>query len=172
MKVSIVAAMDENRGIGWKNQLPWHLPKEYALFKSITKGHYIIMGSRTFESLGKPLAQRTHIIISRKYDYPLPEGCVLAHSLEEGLQFAQEQSQEETFVIGGAQVYAAALPLADHLYLSFIHAIIKADAYFPQVDWEAWALVQEQFYPSDEENIHAFTFRLYEKISNPVSQIE
>jgi dihydrofolate reductase len=121
------------------------------------------MGSRTFESLGEPLPKRIHIVISRRKDYPLPEGCFLVSSLEEGLQLAYDRNEKEVFVIGGAQIYSLALPHADWLYLSFIHATFEVDAYFPQLNWDEWVLTQEQTYPSDEKNTYAFTFRKYKR---------
>ena len=163
MDVSLIAAVDENFGIGYQNHLPWHLPKEYALFKRITQYHHILMGSRTFESLGKPLPKRTHIVISRRRDYPLPEGCFLVSSLEEGLQIARERAEKEAFVIGGSQIYSLALPYADWLYISFIHAAFEVDAYFPQLNWGEWVLKEEQYYPSDEKNAYSFTFRKYRR---------
>ncbi len=163
MNVALIAAMDDERGIGIDNHLPWHLATDYKLFKSITSGHHIVMGRLTFESLGKPLPNRPHIVISRAAAYPLPEGCFLVSSLDEGLKLAEQRGEKEAFVIGGAQVYTQALPLAQRLYLTRVHAVCRVDAYFPQVNWDEWVLCKAVDHPADDRNDYAFTFQVWER---------
>ncbi len=133
---SLISAVARNRVIGINNTLPWRLPEDLQHFKRLTLGHHIVMGRKTFESLGRPLPGRTSVVISRDPGYALPEGCLLAGSIETALHLCGEDS--EVFCIGGAQLYAQALPLADRLYLTEIEADFDGDAWFPAFDRAAW----------------------------------
>jgi dihydrofolate reductase len=160
MIICAIAAMAKNRVIGVNNQLPWHLPKDLAFFKQKTKGSTIIMGRKTFESLGKPLPHRHHIVLSRSA-FELPAGVDGASNLEEALKRAQEISKsadEEVFIIGGAEIYRQSMPLWNRLYLTVINLEPQGDAYFPEVDWEKdFKLVHEEHC---EENGIQFAFLL------------
>lgn len=142
MKISLIVAMSSNRVIGLDNQMPWHLSADLKKFKAITMGFPIIMGRKTFEAIGKPLPGRMNIIISRNADYQ-QVGCVVFGSLELALQYACRQS-EQVFVIGGATLYDAALPIADELYLTEIHQDFAGDTFFPKLYSAEWQEVARE----------------------------
>ena len=169
MKISVIAAMSQNRVIGRDGSLPWHLPTDLARFKSITTGHTVIMGRKTFESVGKPLPNRRTIIITRNNDYQCAD-VFIAHSLDEALDHAAHE--DEVFILGGETVYRIALPRADRLYLTIIHATIEGDTYFPNLDFDDWKLVEDERHESDERHAYAFSFRRYERASTPPAQPE
>ncbi len=159
-KISLIVAMAENRVIGRGNTLPWHLPADLKHFKRLTTGHTIIMGRKTFQSVGKPLPQRRNIVVTRNEEFRA-QGVEVAHSLQAALDMAA--AEPEVFVIGGQRLYEAALPVAHRIYLTLIHARIEGDAYFPQVDASRWELTGEQTHPADEKHAHAMSFRVYER---------
>ncbi|MDA8382116.1 MAG: dihydrofolate reductase [Betaproteobacteria bacterium] len=134
-RISIIAALARNRTIGANNALPWRLPEDLKRFKTLTLGHHILMGRRTFESIGRALPGRTTVIITRQPDYQA-SGCLTVHSLEEALQASR--ADEEIFFVGGAELYAQALPYASRLYLTEIQADITGDACFPAFDRSQW----------------------------------
>jgi dihydrofolate reductase len=129
-KISMIAAVAKNLAIGKNNQLLWHLPEDLKRFKTITQGHAVIMGSKTFESLGRPLPRRTNIVIAINQDYQAP-GAVVAHSIEEAITAAKKYEPEEVFVIGGGSIYKQFLPLADKLYITLVDKDFEADTFFP-----------------------------------------
>jgi len=135
MKISLIVAMASNRAIGLNNEMPWHLSADLKKFKQITMGSPILMGRKTFESIGRPLPGRNNIIISRNKDYQQP-GCLVFNSIEEAI--ASCQQEDEIFIIGGATFYQAALPLADKLYLTEINKSFTADTFFPAIDRNDW----------------------------------
>jgi dihydrofolate reductase len=134
-RIALIAALATNRVIGINNSLPWRLPEELKHFKTLTMGHHILMGRKTFESIGRPLPGRTTVIISRA-DYTAPPGCIVVHSIPEAL--AACTGDTEVFFIGGAQLYEQALPLADRLYLTEIRAEFAGDAWFPRFEHSDW----------------------------------
>ena len=134
-RIAIVAALARNRAIGRANAMPWRLPEDLKRFKRLTMGHAVIMGRRTFESIGSPLPGRNNIVITRSHDWS-PAGCVVVHSLDAAL--AAVGSRGEAFVIGGAQIYALALPLAQRLHLTEIARDFEGDAFFPEFDLSQW----------------------------------
>lgn len=134
-RISIISALARNRTIGINNTLPWRLSDDLKYFKALTLGHHILMGRKTWESIGRPLPGRTTVIISRS-DYPAPEGVKIAHSLQEAIDACG--LDEEIFFVGGAELYAQALPLADRLYLTEIQAEVVGDAWFPEYDRSQW----------------------------------
>lgn len=147
--------MDENRVIGNKNQLPWHLPADLQHFKQLTLGKPIIMGRKTFDSIGKPLPQRPNIVVTRDLAFQAP-GVLIAYSLPEALALAQEA--EEAMIIGGAHIFEQALPIVHRMYLTIIHHKFEGDTYFPQWDPREWQVVENVFRPSDDKNAFAMTF--------------
>lgn len=129
-KISLIAAISENRAIGKNNELLWRIPDDMRRFKELTTGHPIIMGRKTYESIGKPLPNRTNIIITRNKDYSAP-GCIVTNSLHEAIEKAGEIEQSEIFIIGGGEIYKEGLKLTDKLYLTLIHEEKEGDIYFP-----------------------------------------
>jgi dihydrofolate reductase len=162
MRVTLIAAMAENRVIGRDNALPWHLPDDLARFKQRTEGHVVIMGRRTFESVGRPLPNRRSIVITRKHDYH-PPGAEIARSREEALERARETKQDEVFILGGAEIYTVALPEVDRLELTIVHADVSGDTLFPECDLDEWSLIDEQRHEADPRHAYAFSFRTYER---------
>ena len=160
MTVSIIVAVAENGAIGNQNSLLWHIKEDMQLFRRVTSGHAVVMGRKTFESLGRPLPKRTNIVITRQ---PLAiEGCTVVHSLEEALAACPE-GEEECFIIGGAQIYEQALPLADRLYLTVVEHPYEGDTHFPAWDRAAWRLVACERLERGEEYPHPFRFEVYER---------
>lgn len=163
-KLAIICAMSLNGVIGRNNQLPWHLPADLQFFKRTTTGKPIIMGRKTYESIGRPLPGRFNIVITRQQhlDYP---GVHLATSLpmaiDKAKQAAREAAQEHFFVIGGADLYEQALPLAQELYITQIHTHVQGDAHFPLWDKSAWQLAHSQHYPADDNNAYNMDFLHY-----------
>jgi len=159
MKIVLLAAMSENRVIGRENRIPWHLPADLKRFKATTTGHHLIMGRRTFESIpGKPLPGRTSIVLTRRPEYR-PQGVLVAHTLDEALGLCA--GDEEVFVIGGEEIYRLALPRADEIQLTVVHATIEGDARFPKIEERQWSLVEDQRHEADERHEHAYSFRRY-----------
>ncbi|HEX9979547.1 MAG TPA: dihydrofolate reductase [Flavobacterium sp.] len=156
--VILIAAAGENSSLGKNNSLPWHLPDDFKRFKQLTTGHYIIMGRKTFESFPKPLPNRTHVVITRNKDYNR-EGCIVATSLEEAFRLSPQD--EDVFVIGGGEIFNLAMPYADKIELTRIHASFEADAFFPETDAAGWELSFSEFHPADEKHQFAFTFESY-----------
>lgn len=158
MIISIIAAMDKDRGIGIDNKMPWHLPTDLKRFKRITMGHHLILGRKTFQSIGDPLPGREMIVLSRNPEYKA-EGCLVCRSLDEAFQLADAAGEQEVFVVGGGEIYQEALPLADRMYLSLVDTRAEADTHFPQFERESWEVICEQDFPEDEKNSLAHTFR-------------
>lgn len=153
--------MAKNRVIGANNAIPWHLPGELKLFRSVTMGHHIVMGRRTYESIGRLLPGRITVIVTRTPGYAAP-GAIVAGSLEAAI--AACGNDDEIFVIGGAQLYAAALPIADRLYLTTVNAEVAGDAYMPDFDPGAWREVSAQSFAADDENPYAYRFSIHDRI--------
>jgi dihydrofolate reductase len=158
MKVSIIVATGENNVIGAGGKIPWHLPADFKHFKEVTTGHPIVMGRKTFESIGKPLSGRTNIVITADAGYSA-EGCLVAHSLEEALRLAEGAAGgDECFMIGGAQIYALALPKAQTVYLTKVHGAFDGDAFFPKLNEKEWRLVNSETHKKDEKNPFDYDF--------------
>lgn len=165
MTISAIVAVSENNAIGHENQLPWHLPEDLKFFKRTTLGKPVVMGRKTFESLGKALPKRLNIVLSRQADLELPDGVLLYNNLEDALKKLEDDGTEEAFVIGGGHVFAEAMPLLDRLYITRVHTIIEAaDTFFPELDHSHWKLVWEEAHEADEQHKYAYTFEHYERI--------
>ncbi|MHB8535168.1 MAG: type 3 dihydrofolate reductase [Sulfuricaulis sp.] len=162
-RVSLIAAMAENRVIGVDNTLPWRLPADLKHFRLTTIGHHVIMGRRNYESIGKPLPERHNIVVTRNPDFRAP-GCAVAHSVEQAL--ASAQNDTEVFIIGGAEIYRLAFDRADRLYLTLVHAAIHGDTYFPDFDAGQWHETGRERHTADEKNPHAYTFLTYDRKRN------
>lgn len=160
--ITIIAAIAKNNALGKNNDLIWHLPADLKRFKKITSGHYILMGRNTFESIGKPLPNRTTIIITRNKEY-YKDGCLIAHSLEEAIELAS--SEEQIFIIGGAQIYKEALAkdLVNQLDITLVHHEFEADAFFPKIDLGIWKEIEREDFKADEKNDFDYSFVSYKK---------
>ena len=159
MIISLLVAMDENRGIGKGNHLPWRLSSDLKRFRELTMGHHILVGRKTFESIGKPLPGRQTIIVTRD-ERLKPEGCLIAHSVEGGVRLAQERGEGELFICGGAEIYSQSLGLADRMYLTLVHSAVYADTFFPEWERDDWTEELISHQKADEKNQFAFTFKL------------
>jgi dihydrofolate reductase len=162
MILTSIAAMGTNRALGKDNQLLWHLPADLKHFKELTKGHTIIMGRKTWESLGgKPLPHRTHIVITRQLNYQA-EGALVVSSLEAALELARHDDQP--FVVGGAEIYAQAMAHVDRIELTVVHLAPEADAYFPAIPTPPFRLVESNHRPADEANPAHMEFQRWERV--------
>ena len=150
--ITIIAAAGENNELGKDNQIIWHLPDDFKRFKTITSGHYIIMGRKTFESFPKPLPNRTHIIITRNKSYKVPDGCFVVDSIENAISICPKN--ETIFIIGGGEIYKQSINMANCIELTRVHNTFDADAFFPTIDLTKWELVSSEFHDKDEK--HAF----------------
>jgi dihydrofolate reductase len=164
MKLSLIVAVAENGVIGHNNQLIWHLPNDLKQFKRLTTGHCIIMGRKTFESIGKPLPNRTSIIISRNTDFQI-EGCLTVSSLENAIDTAQKIEIEEAFIIGGAEIYRLALPIVDKIYLTEVHHAYKGDTFFPEIDKNIWQETHREDFETDEKHSVKYSFVEMERVA-------
>jgi dihydrofolate reductase len=163
MIISLILAMDEDFGIGRNNQIPWRLSSDLRRFKKITMGHCIIMGRKTYESIGRPLPGRISIVISRNNHFQPPEGVLRVDSLEYGLQSAQKLGETEAFIIGGGEIFRQSLPLADQIYLTRVHTHAQADVFFNQINPDEWQVSEEKFLPADDKNQFDSTFALLKR---------
>ncbi len=168
MVVSLIVAVSENKVIGKDNDLVWHLPTDMKFFKDTTKGHFVIMGRRNYESIPhkyRPLPKRTNVIVTRQDDYKA-EGCLVVNSIEDALKLAYEAGENEPFVIGGGQIYKYAIDnnLIDRIYLTRVHTEIDGDTFFDDLD-DSWKLVHTDLHPADEKHTFAFTFKTFERLS-------
>ncbi|MCG8414877.1 MAG: dihydrofolate reductase [Pseudomonadales bacterium] len=166
MNLSLICAMAQNRVIGRNNSLPWHLSEDLKYFKRTTMGHSIIMGRKTWESIGRPLPGRTNIVITTDQDYEA-EGAKVVHSLEQAINTAESiafiDGTEEAFVIGGAGLYAAALPNAQRFHLTRVHADVEGDTYLSEFDEGEWQEVRREEFQHDESNPYDYSICLLER---------
>ena len=151
--------MDRNRGIGVDNKLPWRLSADLKRFRELTMGHHIIVGRRTFESIGRPLPGRRMIVVTRDGNYKA-EGCDVAHSVEDAINLARERGESEVFICGGAEIYTQTIEIVDRMYLTFVDAGVAADTFFPEFDHREWSERESFYQPADEKNQYPFTFKL------------
>ena len=164
MKKSIIVAIARNNVIGHKNSLPWRMPADLRHFKQTTMGHPVIMGRKTFASMGhKPLSGRMNIVLTRNTSITPPTGCEIANALQEAFQTAEASGAQEAFVIGGSQVYAEAIPMADTLYITEIDGDVEGDTYFPSIDWSPWEAVHREAHAADADNPFPYTFITYKR---------
>lgn len=153
--ITIIAAVAENNALGKNNQLIWHLPADLKRFKQVTLNHNVIMGRKTFESLGKPLPNRTNIVITRNNQYKA-ENCIVVNSLEEAIKVSK--NDENPYILGGAEIYSQAIKIADKLDLTFVHHTFNADAFFPEIDKSIWIESSRQDFKADDKNNYDYSF--------------
>lgn len=159
--LSFIVAMDKNRLIGRDNDLPWRLPADLAYFKKVTINHPIIMGRKTFDSIGKPLPKRENIVVTRDPNFA-HEGCTVLHSIDEVRAFAKAR-EEEVFCIGGAHIFEQTYPYADKLYITLIEEEFEGDTYFPEINKADWQLISKEKGIKDEKNPYDYYFLVYER---------
>ncbi|MEP7270231.1 MAG: dihydrofolate reductase [Acidobacteriota bacterium] len=159
MITSLIVAMDRKRGIGIDNHLPWRLSADLKRFRTLTMGHHLIVGRKTFTSIGKALPGRTMIVLTRDLDFQAP-GCFIAHSFEDAIEMVRARDESEVFVGGGSDIYRVALPLADRIYLTLVEAEIKADTFFPELNEVEWIEETIASHPADDRNVLPFTFKV------------
>ena len=161
--ISIILAVSENDVIGGNNKLLWYLPADLKHFKRITQKHTIIMGRKTYESIGRPLPSRTNIVITRKTNYS-PEGVLVVNSIETAINKAEEQNGNEVFIIGGGEIYNQSIDIADKIYLTRVHQQFKGDVTFPNLDPSEWQIKSKEDHEADEKNKIPYSFLTYERI--------
>ncbi|MDP3470062.1 MAG: dihydrofolate reductase [Daejeonella sp.] len=160
MNINLIVAIDEKNGIGKNNLLPWHLPADLKHFKTITTGHPIIMGRKTFDSIGKALPNRRNIVISRQSGLKIP-GVEICSSLNNAIELCKDE--KDVFVIGGAQIFEQALPVSDVIYLTIIHEDFDADVFFPEINMAGWKEKEKIHHEPDEKNLYSYSFIKYKK---------
>ena len=165
MKVCIISAMDPKRSIGRDNSLMWNIPKDMSFFRKVTMGNVVVMGRKTYESIGKPLPNRTTIIVTRNKEY-FQEGCLTASSLEEAIEICK--NEKTICIVGGEQIYRQALEnnLVDSLEITLVHHEFDADAFFPKIDKTIWEEISREDFKADEKNKYDYSFLKYQKKSN------
>jgi len=161
--ITIIAAIANNNALGKNNQLIWHLPADLIRFKKTTLHHFVIMGRKTFESLNKPLPNRTTIIVTRNKKYKA-DGCIVVHSLKEALSVSKKE--ENVFILGGAKIYEQAIKFADVLDITIVHHTFDADTFFPEIDKTIWKESARQDLKADEKNKYDYSFVTYTRKTN------
>ncbi|MDC3412984.1 dihydrofolate reductase [Aquibacillus sp. 3ASR75-11] len=160
--ISLLFAMDRNRVIGSNNDLPWRLPKDLKFFKELTVTHSVVMGRKTFNSMGRPLPNRENIVLTRDKTF-LPSGCRVIHSIETIVQWNKNSREKEWFVIGGAEIFKQILPYADRMYMTYIDEVFEGDTYFPLYNENEWTLTKKENGVKDENNPYDYYFLQYDR---------
>jgi dihydrofolate reductase len=163
MIISHIVAASENNVIGKDNRLPWKMPADTAYFNRVTKGHYIIMGRKNYESEGKALKGRINIVITKNREYRINDG-VIVHSLNEALDIPRKNKEKEVFIVGGGTIYKQSIGLTSKIYLTRIHAIIEGDVFYPGLNKSDWKLISEISHKKDKLNPFDYTFCIYKRI--------
>lgn len=167
--LSLIAAASKNSVIGVDGKLPWSLPDDLRHFRDLTRNHTVIMGRKTFESIGRPLSHRKNIVITRQKNFKA-QGCDIVSSLDEAIDEVVNSQQStvnghELFIIGGADIYRQAIDRADRIYLTRVHATIDGDAFFPEIDLKKWKEISREEHAKDERHAHAFAFITYDRLA-------
>ncbi|MBS1682668.1 MAG: dihydrofolate reductase [Bacteroidetes bacterium] len=166
MKISIIAAVAQNRTIGKANDLPWRLPDDMKYFMQTTQGHHVVMGRKNYQSLPekfKPLPNRTNIVISRQKNFSA-QGCIVVNDLPTAVSLSKQNNETELFIIGGAEIYSLALPITDKLFLTEIKAEIEGDTFFPAFEKNAWQEISRVHHPVDAKHSFEFDFVIYQRM--------
>ena len=165
MIISLIAAIAENQAIGLNNDLIWHLPDDMKYFMETTKGHHVIMGRKNYESIPhkfRPLPERTNIIVTKQDDYEAKD-CIITNSIESAIDVARNDRPDEIFIIGGGQIYAHSIDLADRLYITEVHKSFEGDTFFPDIDTTVWQEISRTPHGKDERHAYEFDFVIYER---------
>ncbi|MCO6498979.1 MAG: dihydrofolate reductase [Vicingus serpentipes] len=167
--VSLIVAIAKNNAIGKDNDLLWHLPNDMQYFKTKTLNHHIVTGRKNYISIPKkyrPLVDRTNIVLTRQTDFN-EDNCIILHSLEKAIEYAQQKNEKELFIIGGGQIYQEALSkkLIDKMYITHVNHTFEADTFFPEINPQYWKKTSEEKYPADDKHSYSYSFAVYEKIN-------
>lgn len=162
MTISIIVAISENRAIGINNQIPWYLPADLKYFKKTTLGHHILMGRKSYLSIGKPLPKRTNLVLTRN-PFFTATGITVIHNLEEGIEIARSSGEEELFIIGGGDIYRQSIDLVDRLYITEVDIQTEGDTFFPEIDLNKWDLISEDYHLADDRNKWNYCFKIYHR---------
>jgi dihydrofolate reductase len=166
MKISLIAAKAQNNVIGKENDMVWRLPADFRRFKNLTTGNYILMGRKTYESLGKPLPNRTHLVITRNQNFEVPEGHYVFETVEKAFIFCNKIGVEKLYIIGGGEIYSQTIGLADELIITEVEAEPEGDTHFPEINESIWKETYREYHPADENHQYGFSFVNYEKIKS------
>lgn len=161
MKISLIVAADEHNGIGKNNRLLCHLSGDLKYFRKVTTGHHILMGRKTFESVGRPLPNRVNVVLTRDQHFEA-EGCLIVNTLKEAFELAKAHGETEFMITGGDQIFKQCISMADRIYLTRIHHVFDADTFFPEMDAQ-WKLIREEKHTRDDKNDYDYTFQVYER---------
>jgi len=162
MIISTIVAVAKNNVIGKDNDIPWYLPADLKYFKKMTLNHHIIMGRKCFQSIGRSLPKRTNIIVTRN-PFFIVSNALVVNSIEEGIEIAKRDGEEEVFIIGGGQIYELSQSLWDRIYLTEVDLVVEGDIFFPTVDMNVWEEVSCEAHQADEKNKYDYTFKVYER---------
>lgn len=162
MIVSLIVAMDERGGIGKNNQLPWHLSSDLKRFKNLTMGHHLVMGRKTYETIGKPLPGRVMVVVTHQKDY-FPKGCMVVNSLNDAIKRAEDDHETEVFIIGGGEIFQQAIDRADKVYLTTVHVNANADVSFPNIDPNQWELGKIEKITKNDNDEYESDFKILVK---------
>jgi dihydrofolate reductase len=162
MIISAIVATAHDGVIGKDNEIPWYLPADFAYFKRMTLNHHIIMGRNCYESIGRPLPKRTNIVVTRN-PFFIVSGCVVVHSVAEALKIAEENGEEEVFIIGGGEIYQQTMHLLNRLYITEVDLYTEGSIFFPKINSTEWDLISEEKHLKDDKNEWDYTFKVYEK---------
>lgn len=160
--LSHIVAVSENNVIGFKNELPWHLPNDFKYFKNKTWGMPVIMGSKSYESLKKSLPGRVNIVVTKKINWQ-PDNVFVVHNIDAAIKKAEESDAKEIFIIGGGEIFKQTIDIVSRIYLTKVHATLEGDTYYPEIRKDAWKLVSEQPFPADDKNNYPYTFEVWGK---------
>ena len=166
MIISLIVAMDQDRGIGYQGRLPWHLSSDLRRFKSLTMGHHLLMGRKTYQSIGRPLPGRVMVVVS-KNPFFQADGCVIVHTIAEGLDFARQNGEDEVFIIGGGEIFSQMLPSADRIYQTLVHTTTTADVFFPRINPIDWEEIESIFQPAGQGDDFAHSFVVLNRRVSP-----
>jgi dihydrofolate reductase len=166
--ISLIAAMDEQAGIGKNSQLPWHLASDLKRFKQLTMGHHIVMGRKTYETIGRSLPGRSMIVVTHQPNYQ-PKDCLVAHSVDQAVRVAKEASEDELFIIGGGDIFNQVINQADKIYLTSVHADAHADVFFPTFDPAEWEIIESERNIKNSKDDYFSDFIVYQRKKKTVS---
>ncbi|TVQ43238.1 MAG: type 3 dihydrofolate reductase [Saprospirales bacterium] len=164
MTISLIVAISKNRAIGMDNQIPWYLPADLKYFKRTTLGHHILMGRKSYLSIGKPLPKRTNLVLTRN-PFFTANGIKVIHSIEEGIALARAAGDDELFIIGGGEIYRQSMDLVDRLYITEVDIETEGDTFFPHIDKTQWKLSSKEAHEADDRNKWNYCFKVYDRTS-------